>query len=254
MIKRNGQRIAAIAMAVAIMGQSIQPIFAMEKEEIPSKSEIVETMEKSEDVAESKTVEDKSSTTIDFKVIAISDLHANLMNYDGDVDINEEDLKTLEIVVMGYHKGIKNGIKGFLGFSMGNIIADFLKICTKRRIEKNTQSYIMALERYPIDIISHLNLTAKVDVKKVAEACVKTNTYIEINCKRIHFTKAEVEAMLETDVKFVIDSDAHSPQRVGDDELGLEVAKMYGIPFDRIVNLNGLINIKQKNCKILPKS
>ena len=42
MIKRNGQRIAAIAMAVAIMGQSIQPIFAMEKEEIPSKSEIVE--------------------------------------------------------------------------------------------------------------------------------------------------------------------------------------------------------------------
>ena len=82
MIKRNGQRIAAIAMAVAIMGQSIQPIFAMEKEEIPSKSEIVETMEKSEDVAESETVEDKSSTTIDFKVIAISDLHANLMNYD----------------------------------------------------------------------------------------------------------------------------------------------------------------------------
>ena len=40
MIKRNGQRIAAIAMAVAIMGQSIQPIFAMEKEEIPSKNYI----------------------------------------------------------------------------------------------------------------------------------------------------------------------------------------------------------------------
>ena len=82
MIKRNGQRIAAIAMAVAIMGQSIQPIFAMKKEDISSKSEIVETMEKSEDVAETETVEDKASTTIDFKVIAISDLHANLMNYD----------------------------------------------------------------------------------------------------------------------------------------------------------------------------
>lgn len=180
-------------------------------------------------------------------------VEANLMNYNGDVDITEEDLKMLEIVVMGYHKGIKNGIKGFLGFSMGNIIASCLKIYTKRRVQKNTQSYINALERYPIDIISHLNLTAKVDVKKVAEACVRTNTYIEINCKRIHFTKAEIEAMLETGVKFVINSDAHSPQRVGDDELGLEVAKMYGIPFDRIINLSGLIEIKNKRSKILPK-
>ena len=32
MIKRNGQRIAAIAMAAAIMGQSVQPIFALERE------------------------------------------------------------------------------------------------------------------------------------------------------------------------------------------------------------------------------
>ena len=36
MIKRNGQRIAAIAMAAAIMGQSVQPIFALEREEVSS--------------------------------------------------------------------------------------------------------------------------------------------------------------------------------------------------------------------------
>ena len=31
MIKRNGQRIAAITMAVALMGQNVTPIFSLEK-------------------------------------------------------------------------------------------------------------------------------------------------------------------------------------------------------------------------------
>ena len=44
MIKRNGQRIAAIAMAAAIMGQSVQPIFALEREEVFSLTEIVENV------------------------------------------------------------------------------------------------------------------------------------------------------------------------------------------------------------------
>lgn len=174
-------------------------------------------------------------------------VEANLMNYEGDVDVTAEDLKDIEVLVMGFHKGIKNGFKAFMGFSVGNVVADFFKVYTKKRVAKNTQSYIRALEKYPIDIISHLNLTCKVDVKKVAEACVKTNTYIEINCKRIHFTKAEVDAMLETDVKFVIDSDAHSPERVGEDSLGVKVASMYGIPTERIVNANELIKIKAKD-------
>lgn len=30
MVKRNGQKIAAIAMAAALIGQNIQPVFALE--------------------------------------------------------------------------------------------------------------------------------------------------------------------------------------------------------------------------------
>ena len=103
MIKRKGQRIAAIAMAAAIMGQSIQPIFALEREEVSSQTEIVENIEASEEAVENSTKEEntqedattetendskeennseESNATIDFKVLAISDLHANLMNYD----------------------------------------------------------------------------------------------------------------------------------------------------------------------------
>lgn len=96
MIKRNGQRIAAIAMAAAIMGQSVQPIFALEREEVSSQTEIVETVQteneevtveetETEEVVESADDEKEevaTNSTIDFKVLATSDLHANLMNYD----------------------------------------------------------------------------------------------------------------------------------------------------------------------------
>ena len=55
MIKRNGKRVAAIAIAATIIGQNL-PVFAQSNTE--------------------------EKTTIDFKVLATSDLHANVMNYD----------------------------------------------------------------------------------------------------------------------------------------------------------------------------
>ena len=137
MVKRNGQKIAAIAMAAALIGQNIQPVFALEnlktteqvenavnlelseesstdqsdeseenyadqyeaKEALEkineeSNDENVEPNEESEESnkvvnntksnnEEKVNIQDKNdNTTIDFKVMAISDLHANLMNYD----------------------------------------------------------------------------------------------------------------------------------------------------------------------------
>ena len=131
MIKRNGQRIAAITMAVALMGQNVTPIFSLEnltetaKVEDEAKNEETITLDQAEEETESLTEEEYEETTevesenehvkettevelendqveetesvvfeesiekansakatIDFKVLATSDLHANLMNYD----------------------------------------------------------------------------------------------------------------------------------------------------------------------------
>lgn len=83
MIKKKGQRIAVIAMAAALLSQSVQPIFALENQSAkPSRAEIIQTVEQTEDVVEENTESKESKYTIDFKVMAISDLHANLMNYD----------------------------------------------------------------------------------------------------------------------------------------------------------------------------
>ncbi|MGX4599890.1 bifunctional 2',3'-cyclic-nucleotide 2'-phosphodiesterase/3'-nucleotidase [Faecalimicrobium sp. JNUCC 81] len=121
MIKKNGKKIAALAIAATIIGQNIQPIFAIENV-INQLSEVQQTIEKvensdtsSEEVGETSKEESnkenaeeviineakpeaseesknevnkeeikdvKKKASVDFSIMAISDLHANLMNYD----------------------------------------------------------------------------------------------------------------------------------------------------------------------------
>ena len=74
-----------------------------------------------------------------------------------------------------------------------------------------------------------------------AKAAADYGTYIEINTKKTHLTDEQWRKVFETDVKFVVDSDAHSPDRIGDNKLFLETAKRVNFPFDRIMNIDGRI-------------
>lgn len=173
-------------------------------------------------------------------------VEANIISKEGDIDIKEEDFKHIQILVMGFHKSAKGKFIDTIGFVLKNVLCGWFKRFSKKQIEINTNAYIKALRKYPIDIISHLGHGCKVNCYEVAKVCEETDTYIELNGKRISFSKQDVEDMLNTNVKFVANSDAHSPDRIGDIALGYKVADMYGIPYDRIVNLKNLIEIKEK--------
>lgn len=173
-------------------------------------------------------------------------VEANIISKNGDIDVVEKDFDYLEILIMGFHKSARGSLGSTIGFVWKNVFCGWFNKFSKKQVEINTQAYINALKKYPIDIISHLGHRCKVDCYKVAKACVETNTYIELNGKRISFDKKDIEDMLKTDVKFVANSDAHSADRIGDITLGYKVADMYNIPYDRIVNLTDLIKIKEK--------
>ena len=75
-----------------------------------------------------------------------------------------------------------------------------------------------------------------IDTEMVAKTCAKVGTYMEINTSHDHITADYLKIAFEAGARFVIDSDAHSPDRVGDVAKGLLLAKSAGIPTSAIQN------------------
>lgn len=157
-------------------------------------------------------------------------VEANLLDYDGNIDVTEKDKEYLDIIIMGYHKMLKPKWKQFW-FSF------FTKIFrTKKQKEKVTNSYIKALEKNDIKFFTHLNHGVKVDVKKIAIECKKRNIPIELNGKRIYFSSEDIAFMKENGNTFICNSDAHSKDRVGETNLGFNFIVKNNIDLKNVIN------------------
>ncbi|MBE5741571.1 MAG: PHP domain-containing protein [Clostridiales bacterium] len=177
-------------------------------------------------------------------------VEANLISSQGDIDIIPEDYDNLDIVLCGFHRFVRSTSKREqFSFILKNIMCEIFHHTSKKQREKNTNAYINAMRKYDIDIITHLNHACKVDVEKVARVAKETDTLIELNGKRLGMSDAEIMKCYELGCKFVIDSDAHSPQRVGECHLGLEAALRLRIPDSAIVNYNSLPTFKKEKRK-----
>ena len=177
-------------------------------------------------------------------------VEANLISSKGDIDIVPEDMKDLDILLCGFHRLVKStSTREQFGFVLKNIFSEIFHHTSKKQREKNTNSYINAMRKYDIDIITHLNHACKVDVEKVARVARETNTLIELNGKRLGMSDEEIMTCYNLGCKFVINSDAHSPKRVGDCHLGLQAVLRLRIPDSAIVNYNDLPTFKKEKLK-----
>lgn len=169
-------------------------------------------------------------------------LELNILGTNGEVDITPEMENLLDIRLMGAHKAGRVDFKNFFKFILPNWFCGK----SKKTIERNTDAYITAIKKHKIDIITHPQEYIKVDLVRLANACVENNCYLEINNKHLNMTKEEIEELLKTDVKFIINSDAHKKENIYRVDRALEFAKLCNIPEDRIANLNKLPNFKEK--------
>ncbi|MBO5954481.1 MAG: PHP domain-containing protein [Clostridia bacterium] len=174
-------------------------------------------------------------------------VEAYLISSNGDIDIVPEDMENLDILLCGFHRLVKSTTRREqMKFVFKNILCEFFHHTSKKQREKNTNAYINAMRKYDIDILTHLNHACKVDVEKVARVAKETNTLIELNGKRLGMSDKEILKCYEIGCKFVVNSDAHSPKRVGDCHLGLEAALRLRIPDSAIVNYNQLPKLKKE--------
>lgn len=177
-----------------------------------------------------------------YKVKVLLGIEANLIGRDGRIDISDEELEKLDIVVLGFHKWSKVGLREFFKFCLPNLLR---KKPTKAQIERNTQAYINAMDKHRVSILAHLGYAGcAVDYVRLARECKERGIYIELNGKRINFSEEEFKAMAETGVKFIIDSDAHCWQNIGKNHRAFNMIEKCKIPLEQIANLDKLPKFK----------
>lgn len=169
-------------------------------------------------------------------------IEANLISRNGDIDISDEELNSLDLVVLGFHKMTKVKPLEFFKFVLPNLLR---KKPINKQIERNTQAYLNAIEKHRINILAHLNYAGcYVDCERIAKVCKEKGIYIELNGKRINFSKSDIDKMVKTGVQFIIDSDAHDINSVGKNHRAFNLIEKYNIPLNQIVNLNKMPTFK----------
>lgn len=165
-------------------------------------------------------------------------VEANLVSIDGMLDVDEDFLKQIDILLMGYHYGATPlSIKDLYGLYISNFISKITTFTEEKAIEINTKAYLKALDNYSIDIITHPGSKAKIDIVQVAKKCSKLGTALEISSKHSELSVESLMKIKDLEVDYYINSDAHKPEDVGNLEMGIEKAKIAGIDFNKIKNI-----------------
>lgn len=186
-------------------------------------------------------VKDCKKATESSGVKVLAGIESNIIGKDGTVDLKQKNYDYFDIFLAGLHKFVMFKPWTFLSVSLPDITATYLKKkeVSASLIKRNTETFINVIKKNPVDVITHLNFFCFADAKEVGKACADYGTYIELNSKKTHLTDEEIYELLKTDVNFVIDSDAHSPERVGEISLVEKMIERTGFPLERIKNIDG---------------
>jgi len=167
-------------------------------------------------------------------------IEANILDEEGSFDLSLEDCKIFDVINLGFHRHLKLINLKTKKFQLANGFVNevFPKLInTTERAQRNTDSYIEIIEKYPISTLAHINNGTKVDHVRLATACSKCGTYVEIN--RLFFKLIDPildELVSKTDCTFIIDSDAHKIDDIGDYTKARKAIADGRVPLNRIAN------------------
>ncbi len=210
------------------------PAFGLTKKKVPEMLKLID--------------EAKKETGVD----VLMGIESNIVSTDGRVDLTERAYDNFDVFLAGIHKFVFYKFKSIFSLAIPNMYHTFIekKRIPKSVIKANTNAFVNAIKNNPVDMITHLNFFCFADALEVAKVASDYGTYLELNAKKVHLTDEEIEAVLKTDVRFLISSDAHTPERVGEISLVEDTIKRLNFPTDRIDNIDGKIpNLRFKQFK-----
>ena len=169
-------------------------------------------------------------------------IEANIIGLSGATDVKKSDYEYLDLYLAGIHRFVKcDKFSDYFKLLGANMFANAFRVKPPKSLVRDcTAAYVNAIKNNPIDIVTHVNFCCFADAVEVARCCEDYGTYFEINTKKTHLSDEEWQNVIDkTNVGFVVDSDAHSPDRVGDTLLADELMKRVKFPENRIFNMYG---------------
>jgi len=152
-------------------------------------------------------------------------IELNLIGLDGSADIPPG--FKFDILIMGYHKSaLTKDIKTMWAFISG-----------KSHKQAITNAYMLAIQRYRINIVSHPGYGVPVDYRMLGRACADYGALFEINEKHADLSAEDIQAAASEGARFVISSDAHRPQDVGKTPGAIELVKSAGLSLKQLANI-----------------
>jgi len=151
-------------------------------------------------------------------------VESNILDSNGNLDVPEKILKSLDIVLAGFH--IDTGYQG-------------------ATVEENTCAMIAALENPYVNVIVHPgNPQFPVDHEKVIQAAKRTGKALEINNNSFLFIRPGsslrcqdiIRKSAKEGILLTINSDAHSCFEIGHTEKAMEAANWAGIKSHQVLN------------------
>lgn len=161
------------------------------------------------------------------EVKVLKGIEANIMDFDGNIDIPQDVIGKLDYVIASFHPPCINP---------GNI-------------NENTKAVLNVMENKEVKIIGHLDDSRyPVDYEKVVIKAKETNTLLEINNSSLKTNSFRVGAIenakillnlcKQHEVKVILGSDAHIYYQVGNFENCIKIIEEVNFPGNLVVNFN----------------
>lgn len=141
----------------------------------------------------------------------IQSIEANILNFEGEIDVPGDLFSSLDMLSLGFHRFVTKGDgRDRKAFILKN---GWTKANDPNLTKLNTQAFIKAMERYPVDVLCHIGHRTKVEPKPLFECAASLGVHIELNEKHIETLEPMIEEALRCGVKFILGSDAHKAQK-----------------------------------------
>lgn len=171
-----------------------------------------------------------------FGVTMLYGTEANIIDYEGNLDMEDYTLERMDIVIGSIHDEV---------YKIGNV-------------EENTKAFINVIKSGKVDIIGHLgNPQIPVDFEKVVKCAKENDVLIEIN--NSSFTTSRVGSIgncteiatlcKKIGTKLIINSDAHFCTLIGEFTEAIKMLESIDFPEELIINKDTeelLLRLKKK--------